>query len=55
MAKAIITLEDTEDGEVNVKLEFGDGGAKDDSGAHHLALDALTYVTKQCTEQEPEM
>jgi len=40
MAQAIITLTD-ESGQINVKVDFGEGGMDEDSNAHHAAIEML--------------
>lgn len=57
MAKAIITLEDTADGQVAVTLDFGDNGMQDNSNAHDMAVDLLSSTNTQhaqiCVDAEP--
>jgi len=55
MATAVITLTDSDDGtNVDVKLEFGEGGTDNDSSAHHMAVAMLRTVTGGLEDDEGE-
>lgn len=43
MATATITLTDTEDGDLQVRLDF-EGGLNEESQAHRAAAGAVTYL-----------
>jgi len=43
MSKATVTFEDI-DGQVSIKLDFGDGGANEASPAHHMAVEGVHHL-----------
>jgi len=46
MSKAIVTFEDEGD-EVSVRIEFGEEGGQETSGAHQMAVMAVQLVTQR--------
>lgn len=46
MSKAIIIIEDINDGEISIEIKFGDGGINKDSNAHYLGLKAVEFIQK---------
>lgn len=46
MSKAIVTFEDNGD-EVSVRIDFGDEGGQETSGAHQMAVMAVQLVTQR--------
>ncbi len=52
MSKATITFTDSSDGNVDVKVDFGEG-TDDSSGAHHMAVKAMTLLA-QDFKQHPD-
>lgn len=49
--KAAIYFEDAEDGDVNIRIEFGDGGSNDNSGAHRSAMLAASLLVKNAQQE----
>ena len=45
MSKVVVTFTDSEDGQVDVNVDFGDEGSNDSSQAHLMAMKALTMLT----------
>lgn len=52
MATVTITLTDNDDMNVDVKVEFGDEGAQDDSNAHHMAIAMVGRAVKAATAED---
>jgi len=46
MSKATVTFEDNGD-EVSVRIDFGDEGGQETSGAHQMAVMAVQLVTQR--------
>lgn len=46
MSKAIVIFEDNGD-EVSVRIDFGDEGGQETSGAHQMAVMAVQLVTQR--------
>ena len=58
MSKAIVTLEDQDDGTVAVGIEFGEEGGNPLSGAHNMAVTMVNMTASmmgQLTNPEGEM
>jgi hypothetical protein len=51
MSKATIVFTDSEGGQVDVKVDFGEG-TDDSSGAHHMAMQAMTLLVQ--AQQSPQ-
>ena len=51
MSKATIVFTDSEDGQVDVNVDFGEG-TDDSSGAHHMAIQAITLLAQE--QQRPQ-
>lgn len=56
MATAVITITDEPGGadRINVKLNFGDAGAKDDSAAHRTAVEMLSKLAARLKNNADE-
>jgi hypothetical protein len=57
MSKAIVILEDQEDGTVKIEIEFGEEGGNPLSGAHNMAVTMVNMTASmmgQLTNPEGE-
>lgn len=58
MSKAIVTIEDQEDGTVAVAIEFGEEGGNPQSGAHNMAVTMVNITASamgQMVNEQGEM
>lgn len=46
MAKAIITISDMPDGQIDINLQFEPEGADENSNAHHYAVHLMTIANE---------